>query len=217
MKKSILITLSLLVMVVMGSGETFAQNNRSNSNQQSISKNDNRNSSSRKKVSSSKHPTSNRDVKIGNSKPMSKPVTIVKNSKRKVVNKVPPKAVTVRANGINYYRNGSRYYKYVNSRYVLTMPPFGLRVSIIPALHTIFRYNNLNYYCADGVIYRSTSNDQFEVIQPQVGMIIPELPVVNVSEVVIDGMVYFEFEGILYKQIPTQSGLQYEVMGSLSI
>ncbi|MFI3280021.1 MAG: DUF6515 family protein [Rikenellaceae bacterium] len=216
MKKSILITLSLLVMVVMGSGEIYAQNSRSSSGKQSISNNDNRNSSSNK-VSNSKKPTSNRNVTIGNSKPVSKPVTVVRNSKPKIVNKVPSKAVTVRANGNNYYRNGSRYYKYVNSRYVLTMPPFGLRVSIIPALHSIFRYNNLNYYCADGVIYRSTSNDQFEVVQPQVGMIVPELPVVNVSEVVIDGMVYFEFEGILYKQVPTQSGLQYEVMGSLSM
>ncbi len=216
MKKNILIIFSLLFMVVAGGNSAYAQTSKSNS-KQSISSNDNRNSSSSKKTTSSKNVTTNKKVTIGKSTPVQKPVTVVKNSKTKMVNKVPSKAVTVRVKGSDYYRNGSRYYKYVNSKYVLTMPPFGLRVSIIPALHTIFRFNNYNYYCADGVIYQATSNDQFEVVQPQVGMVLPELPVVNVSEVVIDGMVYFEFDNILYKQIPTTSGLQYEVIGTLSI
>ncbi len=214
MKKIILITFSLLCMVIAGSDYGYAQSSNS---KQSISQNDKRNTQSSKKTQSSKNVTVNKNVTIGKSPSTQKPVTVVKSSKPKEVVKLPSKSVAFRVNGVNYYRNGSKYYILKNSKYVLTVPPFGLRVSIIPALHTIFKFNNVNYYCSDGVIYAPTSNDQFEVVQPQVGMVIPELPVVNVSEVVIDGMVYFEFDNILYKQIPTTSGLQYEVIGTLNI
>lgn len=188
MKKIILITFSLLLIVAVGSSDIYAQ--------------------SKSSKQSSKQQTSKTTS--------GKTVTVVKDSKPKTVSKVPTKAVTVRFKGANYYRNGSKYYKMVGTKYVLTPPPFGLRVSIIPAIHTVFRFNNINYYCAEGVIYQPTSDDQFEVVQPEIGMVVPELPEVNVREVNIDGTIYFEFEGILYKQIPTATGVQYKVSGSLN-
>ncbi len=146
-----------------------------------------------------------------------KKVTIIKDSKPKVVSKLPAKSVTMQFKGANIYKDGYKYYKKVDSKFVVIAPPIGLRVSIIPAIHTIFKFNNINYYCSEGVIYKATEDDQFEVVQPEVGMIVPELPEVNVREVNIDGTIYFEFEGLLYKQIPTESGLQYKVSGSLAI
>lgn len=120
----------------------------------------------------------------------------------------------VKHNGVSYYVNGSKYYKKVNSRYVLVTPPIGLRVSILPALYSLLTYNNRNYYYSDGVVYQQYNNE-YTVVKPEEGMVIPALPDVNVREVVIDGMIYFEFDGVLYKQIPTTSGLQYQVIGNL--
>lgn len=182
MKRIISLTLSLIIVLALGSDSIYAR------------------------TPSKKTPQTQQSQK-----------TVVKAAKTKEVSKLPSKSVTVRLKGVDYYRSGSKYYKKVGLRYVLTPPPFGLRVSIIPAIHTIIRFNNINYYCAEGVIYRPTSGDEFEVVEPQIGMVVPQLPEVNVQEVIIDGKIYFEFDNILYKQIPTTSGLQYEVIGTLSL
>ncbi len=187
MKRTVLIILSLLFMVMANSEFTYAKGSK-----QPQSK-----------------PQTTQSYK-------GKPVTVVKSPKPKSVAKLPPTKYPIKHNGVNYYRNGSKFYKQVNGRFVLTVLPFGLRVPIIPAVHTIFRFNNINYYSSEGVIYQEAGNDEYVVVEPQVGMVVPELPMVNVSEVSIDGMVYFEFDGILYKQVPTVSGLQYEVVGTLS-
>lgn len=211
MKRSILITLSLLMMILAGSEYTFAQKSSSSSSSS-------RSSSSRSgssKSSSSKSPSSNHNNNNSSMKYSKDRVTVVKSSKPKSATRLPSKSVALRHKGSNYYRNGSKYYKMVGGRYLLTPPPFGLRVSIIPALHTAFLFNNINYYCSEGVIYTATEDDQYEVVEPVVGMIVPELPEVNVREVSIDGTIYFEFEETLYKQIPTASGVQYKVVGNL--
>ncbi|MFI3289615.1 MAG: DUF6515 family protein [Rikenellaceae bacterium] len=188
MKRTVLLILSLLFMVVASSEFTYAK--------------------------SSKQPSQSKPQTTQSYK--GKPVTVVKSSKPKSVAKLPATKYPIKHNGVEYYRSGSKFYKNVNGRFVLTVLPFGLRVPIIPAVHTIFRFNNINYYSSEGVIYQEAGNNEYVVVEPQVGMVVPELPMVNVSEVSIDNMIYFEFDGILYKQIPTVSGLQYEVVGTLS-
>ncbi len=189
MKRFILTTLSLLLMVV---------------------------ASNESAVVAQGHNKNSKVVVNNSSKSNNKNVVVVKNAKTKSVSKLPSKSVTLQFKGASYYRDNSKYYKQVGTKFVVTVPPIGLRVSIIPALHTRFIYNNITYYCAEGVVYQATSDDQFEVVQPEIGMIVPELPTVNVREVNIDGTIYFEFEGVLYKQIPTESGLQYKVSGTLN-
>lgn len=198
MKKIILVTLSLFVMLSAGGEYAYANGNKQ---PQQSSKSSNQSS----KSSKSSIPSSYKG----------KPVTVVKSSKPKTVNKLPATKYPVKHNGSQYYNNKSKYYKYSNGKYIWTPPPFGLRVSIIPAIHSIFRFNNINYYCSEGVIYQQASNNEYVVVEPQMGMVVPELPMVNVNQVSIDGNIYFEFDGILYKQIPTVSGIQYEVIGSL--
>lgn len=199
MKKVIIFTLSLLLTIAASGEQTFAKSSKSSPQQSS--------------KSSSSRPSSNNN----SSRPTSykgKPVTIVKDSRPKSVSKLPATKYPIKHNGVNYYRSKSKYYKMVNGKYIWTPPPFGLRVPIIPAIHTIFRFNNINYYSSEGVIYREYGNE-YEIVEPQMSMVVPELPMVNVSQVNIDGMTYFEFDGILYKQIPTVSGIQYKVIGSL--
>ena len=47
------------------------------------------------------------------------------------------------------------------------------------------------------------------------GTIVPELPEDDVEKVMIDDKTYLEYDGVLYKEIPTETGLQYEVIGQL--
>ncbi|MFI3248605.1 MAG: DUF6515 family protein [Rikenellaceae bacterium] len=210
MKKVFIFAMSLIMMVVASSEFTYARSDsRGNDKGQSSSHNNS------KPQSNSKPQT----YRKGDSHPAGsynkRPVTYERYSKPKVVNKLPPSKYPIRHNGVDYYRNGSKYYKRVNDRYILSPLPFGIRIPIIPPIHSIFRFNNLMYYIAEGIIYQETSNNQYMVVEPQPGMVIPELPMINVSQVNIDGMIYFEHDGILYKQIPTVTGLQYEVIGSL--
>ncbi|MFI3304397.1 MAG: DUF6515 family protein [Rikenellaceae bacterium] len=143
---------------------------------------------------------------------------VVKSPKTPTVSKAPKSSAIVSHKGNNYYRHNSKYYVKSGPKYVRTPPPFGLRVAILPALYTAFVFNNMRYYCSDGVIYSSVSgSNEYEVVEPQIGMIVPALPKVNVSQIMIDDKIYFEFEGYLYKQIPTEEGLMYEVVGSLSL
>ncbi|MFI3305073.1 MAG: DUF6515 family protein [Rikenellaceae bacterium] len=173
--------------------------------------------SSSKRVSVSSTPvksvTKSPSVVVRKSAPI-----VVKSTKAPIVSKAPKSSSIHIHKGKNYYFRDSKYYVKSGAKYVRTPPPFGLRVSVLPILHTAFIFNNLRYYCAKGVIYSSQNNgSEYEVVEPEVGMIVPALPEVNVNEVQIDDKIYFEFEGFLYKQIPTESGLMYEVVGSLSI
>lgn len=101
--------------------------------------------------------------------------------------------------------------------YVAASSLYGLRVASIPNSRYMFYYNDGIYYLAEGVIYSETDEGDYEIVMPEVGMIIPQLPEVNVNEIVINNKIYFEFDNMIYKQIPTQDGLMYEVIGILEM
>ncbi len=142
---------------------------------------------------------------------------VKKPAKQKVVSRVPSKATVVKHKGATLHISNGKYYKSVGGKYQLVAAPFGLRVSVVPPKHSIFKFRDLAYLYAAGVIYRQISSNEYEVVEPQLGMMVPELPDYNVSEVVIDGVIYFEFDDVLYMQVPTTSGLQYEVVGGLNM
>jgi Family of unknown function (DUF6515) len=117
----------------------------------------------------------------------------------------------------NYYTHGGLYYSLRNNVYVATPPPFGIRISILPTGYRSLRWRNANYFYHQGSYYNKVdATNEYEVIEPQIGMVVPELPEENVEEVTINDQVYYEFDDYLYKQIPTKKGLKYEVVGKLS-
>ncbi|MFI3317680.1 MAG: DUF6515 family protein [Rikenellaceae bacterium] len=133
----------------------------------------------------------------------------------KVVKKVPRKNTPITYKGNNYFLSHKKFYKPSGGKFTIVRPPFGMRVPIIPAVHLAFVFNSQRYYSAKGVIYQEVDNNEYVVVEPQAGMVVPELPEANVNTVEINGKTYYEFDTILYKQIPTVDGLQYEVVGSL--
>lgn len=189
MKRLILLSLSLLLLVATSTDASSA-NYRRESNSKTSSKN----------VAPSKGA-----------------VVVVKDSKQKTISKLPSKKYTmVQHKGVSYYKSNNKYYKIIGGKYVLTTPPKGFRVSVLPALYTTFMFNNIKHFCAEGIVYKSVGANSYEVVEPQMDMLVPELPEFNVRQVNIDGTIYFEFEGTLYKQVPTASGVQYQVSGSLN-
>ncbi len=147
------------------------------------------------------------------------PPVVVKSPRIPVVSRAPKRSTVIYHNGRNYYHNDSKYYVKSGPKYIVTPPPVGLRVSVLPAIHKVFIFNNIRYYNSNGIIYAPVtgSTGQYEVAKPQVGMIVPELPQYNVNQVMINNNTYFEFDGYLYQQIPTANGLMYEVVGNLSL
>lgn len=91
----------------------------------------------------------------------------------------------------------------------------GTRVRVLPPRTVVIKYHSVPFIYASGIFYQQVSSSEYEVVKPEIGMIIPELPQYNVQHVCIEGEDLFLFEGTLYKQIPTPQGVQYKVSGFL--
>lgn len=87
----------------------------------------------------------------------------------------------------------------------------GSRVPHRPTRSVVIRFNKCDYFYADGVYYRQVGHE-YEVIRPQIGMVVPALPR-TAERIRLKGEKLFLYDGILYKQIPTPDGLQYRVEG----
>lgn len=92
----------------------------------------------------------------------------------------------------------------------------GTRVKRLPGSGVAIYYNNLPFIYVDGVYYKKLTHSKYEVVRPEKGMIVPQLPEYNVEEVCINGETLFLFDKTLYKQIPTSNGLQYKVTGFIN-
>lgn len=133
----------------------------------------------------------------------------------KSVRTIRPNHATIRYNGVLLHISNGKFYRNVNSRYILSMPPMGVRVKTLPSSRVLFRYANRPYYCYGGVIYRKIDSGEYEVVAPKVGMIVPELPEAGVTELSVDDKIYYEYDDIIYKAVPTKRGVQYEVIESI--
>ena len=117
--------------------------------------------------------------------------------------------------GYDYAYSKGHYYKRVNEVYNLVPPPHGIRVKIIPSDYLTIMVQSVPYYFYEGVYYRNTIEDDYEVVAPPMGAIVPELPEYDVKALVIDGKTVFEYDNILYKPVVTKSGVQYKVIGTI--
>ena len=117
--------------------------------------------------------------------------------------------------GYDYAYSKGHYYKRVNEVYNLVPPPHGIRVKIIPSDFLTIMVQSVPYYFYEGVYYRNTNDDDYEVVAPPMGAIVPELPEYDVKALVIDGKTVFEYDNILYKPVVTKSGVQYKVIGTI--
>ncbi len=117
--------------------------------------------------------------------------------------------------GVNYYYLDGRYYTYRDNAYVIVPPPRKIRVATIPETFFTLLVKNLTYYYVAGAYYRYDDVLRtYEVVDPPMGAIVPELPEYDVNTVMLKGKTYLVYDNILYKPIVTASGVQYEVVGT---
>lgn len=91
----------------------------------------------------------------------------------------------------------------------------GTRVKKRPHKSIVIYHKNVPYYYVDGVFYKSVDK-VYEVIRPQIGMIVPELPKEGVVEMRVKDELFYVYDGVMYKEVPTKKGIQFEVRGFIN-
>lgn len=127
--------------------------------------------------------------------------------------------------GYNGYRGGS-YFRggyhfnggYYNRFYA---PRLGLRIGILPYGYYPFYFGDDQYYYNNGLFYQpyygdgdsGTSTQQYEVVAPPMGAIVPTVPQ-DAKGITIDGLQYYESNGIYYQPVTTSDGTTgYKIVG----
>lgn len=89
----------------------------------------------------------------------------------------------------------------------------GTHVRVVPSTRVVVHANGISLIYAAGVFYRQLSDNEYVIVKPEIGMLVPQLPEYNVEIVHLKGEDLFLFENTLYKQVPTTHGLKYQVVG----
>jgi hypothetical protein len=116
--------------------------------------------------------------------------------------------------GRTYFRGGYGYRGYGGFRFGFGWgyPHFGLYFNLLPYGYYPFYWNSLPYYYSGGVFYRPY-NGGYEVSAPPLGASVPNLPS-DAQSIVIDGIQYYEANGVYYQPDVDDSGKTiYVVVG----
>lgn len=109
-----------------------------------------------------------------------------------------------------YYKKGVFYsYDPIQKHYIVSRPPLGVRVDVIPQSRIIY-LNDVNYYYYYGVFYRKVAL-QYEVVAPPVGAIVESIPD-GYEQIMINGNTYYIVDGVQYKAVVYHGEIWYEVI-----
>lgn len=118
---------------------------------------------------------------------------------------------TVKSGGKSFYAHGGRFYSKSGSRYVVVRPPIGGRIARPPNRCYRFWYAKRRYWYSGGAYYSyDEAEDDYEVVEPEEGMIVDDKPD-GAMEVVHDGHTYYVYEGWRYEPMYQGSKLVYAV------
>lgn len=96
---------------------------------------------------------------------------------------------------------------------VIRHAPVGKRVKVCPRNSVRIVYRGCPFFYIAGLFYKQLTGGQYEVVNPEIGMVVPSLPEYNVSRLRVDGRTVYLCGGVLYEPLNTHSGVQYEVIG----
>jgi hypothetical protein len=208
--------ISLVVISFLFSGEIQGQNrnksgNRSVKTERSVS-NDNR-------VGNNHH----RNDRY-RTKPIHRNPTYRYPRHRRVVRTLPMHHIRLTHRGLPYFYYSGIYYTLYGNEYIVVMPPRGFRITVLPVGHLRIVVGPSVYFYHSGVYYTETittssieSEGKYEVTQPPVGVVLSEISS-DSEEVIIDGKVFYDYNGVLYKKGTNIEGkTTYEVVYSKPI
>ena len=124
--------------------------------------------------------------------------------------KAVKKSQLIRHNNHDYYYKNGIFYHHTNDRYVVSRPPVGVRVSVIPTPRVIW-LRNVRYYYYYGTFYTMTPAKEYEVVMPPVGAIVESIPE-GYEKLEIDGNTYYIVDGVQYKAVVYDGEIWYEVL-----
>jgi len=101
-----------------------------------------------------------------------------------------------------FYRPGFGYYGY---------PHLGFYLGILPFGYYPFYWGPDLYYYYGGVFYSPYDGGGYQVITPPVGAGVPTLPA-NAQPIKIDGVQYYEVDGVYYKETVDDKGKKLYVV-----
>ena len=124
----------------------------------------------------------------------------------------PKKTMVIRHGHYDYRFDDGVFYRPVGNSFVVTAPPVGIHVSILPKAASRLHYLNRPYFYYYGVFYIQLSNGGYEVVEPPLGARVYALP--DGYEIFdLDGMVYYRLGETYYKAIVEDNGnVAYEVV-----
>lgn len=158
----------------------------------------------------------NRPVYRDNGRGARRNVVVTRPHRVHTINRIDNSYTRYRHGGYDYsYRDG-HYYRHGGGVYTRCGAPYGLRIRVIPTHYNRIVIGAVPYFYFGGIFYRQYERE-YEVVQPPVGAIVPELPEYGVSEVTINGEIYYEFDNVLYKPVVTRNGVQYRVVGNMDV
>lgn len=133
--------------------------------------------------------------------------------KATILRSIPSKATVIHHNKLRFFFRDGRYYRHINGKYILAVPPVGLHIGILPPGFFELRIGADILFYSEGVFYQP-AGEEYEVVDPPMDAIVPELPD-GAEKVSIDNNTYFEYYGVLYKPVRTEDGRAYQVVGKV--
>ncbi len=101
-----------------------------------------------------------------------------------------------------FYRPGFGYYGY---------PHLGFYCGLLPYGYYPFYWGASLYYYYGGVFYSPYDNGGYQVTAPPIGAGVPNLPS-NAQSIKIDGVQYYEVDGVYYKETTDDKGKKIYVV-----
>jgi len=101
-----------------------------------------------------------------------------------------------------FYRPGFGYYGY---------PHLGFYLGILPFGYYPFYWGAGLYYYYNGIFYTPYDNGGYQVTAPPIGAGVPSLPE-NANAIKIDGVQYYEADGVYYKESVDDKGKKIYVV-----
>ncbi len=101
-----------------------------------------------------------------------------------------------------FYRPGYGYYGY---------PHIGFYLGVLPFGYYPFYWNSAWYYYYGGIFYSPYAAGGYQVTSPPVGAGVPSLPR-DASAIRIDGIQYYEADGVYYKETVDDKGKKIYVV-----
>ncbi|MGX5691074.1 DUF6515 family protein [Arcticibacter tournemirensis] len=137
---------------------------------------------------------------------------------RAVVVRTPPRGARVSIHaGVSFrYYNGV-YYRPYGTRFIVTRPPVGIRISILPPGYTTVVWSGIPYFYYGGVYYVQRQPQVYEVIEAprEVVQLVPNHPASTASigslppgteTVEISGKRYYRINDTYYEKTVSENG-----------